>query len=429
MLGITHISSRLNHSGEAQCSLWEVWHLIRCPDGAAIPFTNLQESVLPLYFLNLFKSENTPMKCKALIFLLFFTVQVSLQAQSVNAFYMGHSLSDGVVDMVKSLSDDDEEVNMNFRYQTIPGSPLRWNWQAKDRQDYTLNLPFYSGFYHPAYGLPSGNFNVFVMTESVPRYPSIINETYQYADSLLRYALHHNPNTQVYLYEVWHCINSNTPNPCSYDVPAATWKQRLSDDLPMWESVVERLNQQNTPRNPVCLIPAGQALIRLYEAIEAKSVPGITSYRDLFSDDIHMNDLGRYFVACVHFSVIHKKSPVGLTHQLKDMWGRAYGAPTPEQAARFQQIAWEAVNLYPRSCMQAVILGNETSGAPLKLYPNPAHDEMVISGADAATEYTVYDLKGRKVLSGKGIKVRLVKLAPGTYVIRTAKGEARFVKQ
>lgn len=365
---------------------------------------------------------------KTLLIAIFLIVSNTIQAQHINAFYMGHSLSDGVIDMVKSLSDNDAEVSMTFKYQTIPGSPLRWNWQGKERNDYTVNLPFYSGFYHPQHGLPAGNFDVFVMTESVPRYNSIIAETYQYSDSLLSFAVRHNPNIQVYLYEVWHCINSGTPNPCSYDVPAATWKQRLINDLPMWEGVVENLNKKHALAKPVCLIPAGQALVQLYGAIETGSVPGLTSYRDLFSDDIHMNDLGRYFVACVHFAMVHKKSPVGLTNQLHDMWGRPYTAPTMAQALRFQQIAWEAVNLYPKTCLNPTLLANEETNA-LTVYPNPGENFVTLSNADENTRFSIIDTTGKLVVSGKGKTVNISSLAAGTYLIQSSTGTVRLIKK
>lgn len=257
----------------------------------------------------------------------------------MSAFYIGHSLSDGVIDMVKSLSDNNSNVNFNFRYQTIPGSPLRWNWQAKGRNDYPVNSPFYSGFYDTNHGLPTGSFDVLVLTESVPRFLTIIDDTYQYADSFYVYANSYNPYIKIYIYEVWHCIYSGTPNPCSYDVPSAGWRQRLTDDLPMWQSVVDTLNNRFSPSTPVCLIPAGQALAALYDSIQSGVVPDITSIHQIFADDIHLNDIGKYFVACVHFSMLHGISPVGLTNQLNNMWGVPYSSPTVAQALKFQQIA------------------------------------------------------------------------------------------
>jgi hypothetical protein len=80
-------------------------------------------------------------KISLLLILLLLNKNFILGLNNMSAFYIGHSLSDGVIDMVKSLSDNNSNVNFNFRYQTIPGSPLRWNWQAKGRNDYPVNSP------------------------------------------------------------------------------------------------------------------------------------------------------------------------------------------------------------------------------------------------------------------------------------------------
>lgn len=351
---------------------------------------------------------------------------------NLNAFYIGHSLSDGVIDMVNSLSADHPSVEFSFRYQTIPGSPLRWSWQAKDRNDYTEIDPFYCGFYHPDYGLSTGDFDVLVLTESVPRYLSIIDDTYQYADSFYVYATTHNPDIKIYIYEVWHCILSDTPNPCSYDVPANPWRQRLTDDLPMWESVVDTLNQRFNPSNPVCLIPAGQGLATLYDSIQTGAIPGISTINDLFADDIHLNDLGRYFVACIHFAMIYGISPVGLTHQLHNMWGGAYTtAPTPAQALKFQQIAWDVANNYPNTCLENTTStgGLQSGEVALYVYPNPATDYLYVDHTSVhPLDYTIYNMHGQVVYTGKERRVDVSHFPAGVYLIHSDSGVRRFVK-
>ncbi len=281
------------------------------------------------------------------VFLSAFTLLVldMLSAQNVKAFYVGHSLSDQVPDMTKSLSDDDPSVSMNWVYQSIPGAPLRWQWQRKEANDYTGNPPYSAAFYDTIYGLPVGDFDALILTESVPRdiSPWGIVETYEYADSFYTYFQNFNPGKQVYLYEVWHCLNSGTPTGCSYDTDSNPWRQRLSDDLPMWESVIDTINCRFQPEIPLRLIPGGQGLARLHDSIQAGVIPGISDISHLFSDDIHLTDVGKYFIACIHFSVIHGKSPEGLTHQTQVWWGGNFTPPTPAQALKFQQIAWQTV--------------------------------------------------------------------------------------
>jgi len=275
-------------------------------------------------------------------------------AQSPRAFYIGHSLSDQIPDMVQSLSNDTSAVDFSWAYQSIPGAPLRWQWDRKDANDYNENAPHYYSFHNATEGLPSGDFDILILTESVPRYLTIIDETYQYADSFYRYATSFNPNIKVYLYEDWHCLNSGTPTGCSYDVDANPWRQRLDDDLQMWESVVDTLNARFAPADPVCLIPAGQGLVALYDSIQAGVVPGLDTITDIFSDDIHLTDIGKYYIACIHFSMIHGISPVGLTEQTQVWWGGDFDPPSPALALKFQKMAWETVVNYPNSCVSSI---------------------------------------------------------------------------
>jgi hypothetical protein len=305
--------------------------------------------------------------------------------------------------MVKSLADDHPEVTFDWAYQTIPGAPLRWQWERKEADDYLSNPPHIYPFYDNNGGLPSGTFDAMVLTEAVPRYGELIEETYQYADSFFAYANTFNPGIQVYLYEDWHCLLSGTPTGCDYDVDSNPWRQRIEDDLSMWESVVDTLNARYNPANPICLIPAAQGLAEVYDSITAGNMPGLTDITDLFSDRIHLNDIGKYFVACVHFSTLFEVSPVGLTHQLQHWWGGDFEAPSPELALKFQQIAWSIANSYPGSCLsrttnveqiqpseQEVILNN---------YPNPFRYSTAIQFVipiSGHVQISLIDLFGKK---------------------------------
>jgi len=337
-------------------------------------------------------------------YFIFLFAVVKVSSQNVKAFYIGHSLSDQIPDMVKSLSDDHPAVSFDdWKYQSVPGAPLRWNWQAKDRNDYNSNPPYYYSYYHPQEGLRAGDFDVLVLTESVPRHltPWGIIETYQYADSFFVYANRYNPDIRVFLYEDWHCILSGTPTGCMYDINTNPWRQRLTDDLPMWESVVDTLNRRYKPNNPVCLIPAGQGLAKLYDEILKGSVPGISHINQLFSDDIHLTDIGKYYVACIHFATIHGKTPVGLTNQLKVWWGGNFQAPSPELAKKFQELAWETVTQYAKTCVSGASDIDEIHGqnklVKFSIYPNPVADELKLNmSLEPGEDYEVFitDYKG-----------------------------------
>ena len=361
----------------------------------------------------------------AWIWLMF--MQVALcnftSAQSPRTFYVGHSLSDQIPDMVQSLSDDHTEVSFSWVYQSIPGAPLRWQWDRKDMMDYGENPPQFIAYYNQTSGLPSGDFDVLVLTESVPRYLDIIDETYAYADSFMRYALNYNPEIQVYLYEDWHCILSGTPTGCSYDVDSNPWRQRLSDDLTMWESVVDTLNLRFQPNNPVCLIPGGQGLAAMYDSIQEGSIPSISTMDDLFSDDIHLNDTGKYFIACIHFAAIHGITPVGLTNQLQHWWGGNLDAPPPQLAQKMQEMAWKTVLRYPNSCVSDQSTASITLGEDcLTIAPNPSDNIFRLNGASGIYTIEVIDQSGQfhQAITNSALpkNIYLHALPAGMYFIR-----------
>lgn len=80
----------------------------------------------------------------------------------------------------------------------------------------------------------------------------------------------------------------------------------------------------------------------------------MTDRTDLFArnpdgtlDTIHINDLGAYLVALVHFAVIYQRSPVGLPHMLTRADGTPATAPDPALAATMQDIVWSVVRALP----------------------------------------------------------------------------------
>lgn len=296
----------------------------------------------------------------------------------------------------------------------------------KKRNDYTPIPPHIQPYYHSQDGLANGQFEVLVLTESVPRFPSIIQETYAYADSFYTYAQQQRPNTRVYLYEDWHCLQSGTPTGCAWDINSNPWRQRLADDLPMWEGVVDYLNNKFKPTPPVCLIPGGQALGILHDSIQSGKVPGLKNISELFSDDIHLTDQGKYFMACVHFSTLFGRSPEGLPHQLYSMWGATFKAPTPSQSAAFQRIAWRAATGYRKSCIAPTTNARNIPSAVFQLWPNPVTQTLYLQ---SETAFTIFDTMGRKVVQGQGSSWDVSGLSPGWYILQSKNGQStRFLK-
>jgi hypothetical protein len=378
------------------------------------------------------------MKHYGFIPLLILSIAYACTGQNLRTFYVGHSLADGIPDMVQSLADNHPTASFdNWIFQIGIGAGLEWQWQHKALNNYQSLPPHYYGFYDPSFGLRAGGFKAVVLTESVPRFfgnnawdPMI--STYQFADSFYTYAARYNPGIQGYIYEIWHCLKSGTPTGCAWDINASPWRQRLADDLRMWESIVDTLNARHKPAKPVCLIPGGQGLARLHDAIKAGSVPGISNIESIFSDDIHLTDVGRYFIACIHFAMLHRQSPVGLTHQLYSQWGVPYTPPTPAQALRFQQIAWETVTQYPKTCLTTTAvepnITDSALGVPMRVQPNPAQTAVVLLNPGDSHAANVYNSLGTLVRKHDATSFDVSDLAPGIYFVVSGAKVAKFVK-
>ncbi len=334
-----------------------------------------------------------------------------VHAQTHKTFFLGHSLINfNVPNMVQKLSTAGSNI---FSYQVNigNGANLQYHYTNPtsgqgDRWDTTLD---------------NGGFNHFIFTEAVPLQGHLTwSKTYRYADTLCTYAHTYNPNIEFYVYETWHCTKSGNGSttgiggaPCDWD-PGSTvpWRTRLTADLSLWESIADSLATKFTSK--VNVIPAGQALARLSDSIDAGKVPGLDSIEQLFTDDIHLSNTGNYFIACVMYSVIHGISPYGLPNQLTDPWGSLYtNHPTAVQALIMQEIAYNTVCNYAYA--------NIACG-PLSISNNTGVTTTQTQ-ANTALPVAIYNLQGVLIYKGNNtepeIKNIINNLPSSLYILNT----------
>ncbi|ATF19428.1 hypothetical protein [Phaeobacter gallaeciensis] len=230
-----------------------------------------------------------------------------------------------------ALAAGQTEDTITVEAQIINGAPLSYNWAHADQAE-GIN----------ARNRLADGIDVLIVTEAIP-----LANHLKWSDTegalAEFYTLAHraNPEVEVYLQETWHSLSSGTGVEVPFDAGAAMpWRDRLSTDLPRWQSVVDTVNRKTG--GSIKLLKAGQAMARLDDAIQAGTVPGLTGIEEVFADDIHPNDLGFYFLSVLQYAVLTGQSPVGLPHQLRSTWGGRYKAPAPALARRLQEIAWDA---------------------------------------------------------------------------------------
>jgi hypothetical protein len=337
------------------------------------------------------------MKTKIIFFLVFFKITFAF-SQQVNPFYIGHSLVNfDMPAMVHGLALNAGKTSV-YNQQIINGSPLQYNYNNyATAQGTSYRIAF-----------PNGGHNALVVTEAIPLQNHLTySETYKYAENFYQYAKTNNNNIPVkyYIYETWHCTTTGTPTGCSYDNnDDLTWQPRLKADLPLWTGIVDYVKTK-FPNDGIYMIPAGQAFYKLTERINAGTLPGITSFKDLFVDDIHLTNKGNYFVACVMYAALFKESPVGLTAAINNIYGTAYtNMPTSQQAQIMQEVAWQTVT--ELSALTGVTnLGNaqfDDQKNPIKIYPTPTEDKLFVTiNNQEAINYEIIDIKGKVVLQGQ----------------------------
>jgi hypothetical protein len=268
-------------------------------------------------------------------------VAAALPAQARNVFFVGHSLINFTMPhILQKLADSGPAVNHSYREQIINGSPLIYNWEnGENAQGYNARLE-----------LLNGTYDALVVTEAVPLQNHLTwSNTYVAADNYYDLATNANAASRVYIYETWHCVNSGMPAGCAYDdgddVP---WRQRLTSDLPKWEGIADTVNQRNTGPD-MLVIPGGQALAALHDAIQAGNGGGLGSIGDVFADDIHLNNTGWYYIACVMYATLYARSPEGLTNAIEGEYGGNLMTLSPALAQRLQELAWQTVSSYPKA--------------------------------------------------------------------------------
>ncbi|MCE8534416.1 hypothetical protein KBY24_13575 [Ruegeria pomeroyi] len=252
----------------------------------------------------------------------------------IGILFIGHSLFGPTNPQM--LSQVLEGRDVRVAAQIINGAPLSYQWDNGAKAEGVNAREV----------LPVGGYDVVILTEGIP----LANQM-QYNDSIgsaRRYydlALSANPDTRVFLQETWHDLRSGSGVDIPYDEgDDLPWRERIEADLPRWQSIVDGVNTtrpEGAP--PMQLLPAGQAMLALTDAIAAGTVPGVDRIAQLFSDDIHPNDLGFYFLTMVQYAVVTGESPVGLPRRLQDRWGKAYATPDPALAQRLQEVAWTVV--------------------------------------------------------------------------------------
>jgi hypothetical protein len=193
--------------------------------------------------------------------------------------------------------------------------------------------------------LEAGKADLFTMAPTFLPDPGIENFT--------KLGLEHNPKIRFTLQqnwvpfedpEIW--LSKNKPKSIDRDI--ITLAQLHAKHDPYFKQIedhVKELNQR-IPAAKIAIVPSGEAVMALRDKVIKGEAPGIKTQNELFTDVLgHPGPQIRVLSAYCHFSVIYRRSPVGLpvVSQLSKL-------PEAEKLNRLlQEIAWKAVTGHPMS--------------------------------------------------------------------------------
>ena len=250
-------------------------------------------------------------------------------AEPTKVYMIGNSLTDEVKYDTWIKLCESGGIESLYARKMIPGAPICWH---KDHP----NDGFGTKYGYPDKAFKEYTWDVLIMQPFVSsdrEIPAAIH----YANLLWE----HSPNAKVYLYAQW-------PSRKSDDWIAA-W-QGMKDDR--YTAVLEGLRTGTERGNQVFMIPTGWAMYRLHKKMELGLVPGYTSAWDLYSDGVHVSNVGSYLVGVSYYATIFGKTPVGLPiggYQGQAGTAADYFQISNELAKMIQETVWEAVTAHPDS--------------------------------------------------------------------------------
>ncbi|MDD7969590.1 hypothetical protein [Roseinatronobacter alkalisoli] len=268
-------------------------------------------------------------------------VQLPAQADmplNTRVVMSGHSLTDPIPDMlrpmVQAVAGGRGAV---IDRSTIPGSPMDWRWNnAAQAQTVDARADI-------------AGYDLLVLTERVP----LLNTMgyHNSADEALRWAHHAWENgadgqgAATVLYASWVTRDTGPGSGDDTSEKHIPFRARLQVEQERWLEIRDHVNQHRPDGMPeMVMIPGPRLMTALYDAIDAGDAPGLNSIDALFSDAIHVNDLGAYVMALAHFAVIYGRSPLDVPTGL----GRT-PTPEPELARWLQQLVADVVAEAPEA--------------------------------------------------------------------------------
>lgn len=251
------------------------------------------------------------------LFLSLSSVPANADSQpSLKILFSGHSLLDNPLPDWVELIANSKGSKLDWQEQIVIGSPVRvrsWgdgDWAGysygKNRQGEGLDIA--QELAEPTKGRP---YDALVLAEGHNLLGMILWENaIGYLRDFHELLITGNPQAQTYYYHSWLGLDKHDPKP---------WLAHEANAAEVWQCVSEKvrlsLEADGRPAG-IMILPAGSALAELVRQIISGKMSGFEGNIEkqldrIFVDDVHLTDIGIYYLAAVTYATIFRLSPEG----------------------------------------------------------------------------------------------------------------------
>jgi Ca2+-binding RTX toxin-like protein len=292
-------------------------------------------------------------------------------------YFIGNSLTDTV--NYKGLDNlaESQQKNHIWGRHMIPGAPLSWLWQHPN-----------DGFREDPFGYPTTALTQYewdaLSLQPFDRPIEGEEGDLAMSNNFINLAKAKSPNLQVYIYQHWVFADRGADLRI---LTAEEWNNKWlaeykggysNNAKSYYDVLVQELRKAHPDLPPVQLVRVGEVLHALNMRMQRGEVPGYSSVWQLYTDEVHLNNIGEYLVGATYYSTLYRASPQNI------IIPGNYGTIPSSIAQVIQQTVWDVVS-------RDRPLGESTVTLPA-LPTNPTvflTDITVIEGQDKTAQITV----------------------------------------
>ena len=336
------------------------------------------------------------------------------ESKSLRVYFIGNSVTDTINYGGLEKLAAARGYRLVWGRDTIPGAPLEWIWEHP-LQGFQ-QVPF--GYFPQA--LTEHSWDVLCL-QPFDRHIEGNKGDLAMVRKFVAMALPKSPNLQVYVYARW--PRRDQDGALDY---GRQWLRKYTggwdnsnETKDYFERLVAELRRALPGlKKPVLMVPVGHVMHELDRRMRAGQMSGISRIDQVYRDQIHLDHVGRYIVACTFFATFYGQDPTGLPTE-------PYGSMDPDLAKVIQETAWSIVSTHALSGVVAqlpveqspVATGTpvapemKTSPAPSPPKPQPLSRDQRYRQLVVGTWEDDYQGKRTMVLKPDGTGTMLVELS------------------